>query len=87
MKSYRHETYPRRIVASRRRELSLTQTELAKRLGYPNANFVSQLESGKSKVPLNKVDEFAAALEIDKKWFAERLLEARYPRLASVLLR
>lgn len=86
MKTYKDETSPRHIIACRRQELALTQTELAKRLGYRNVNFISQVESGKSKVPLEKVIEIARALDIDSRWFAERLLHERYPNLSAVLL-
>jgi transcriptional regulator with XRE-family HTH domain len=82
MKTYRDESSTRKIITRRRQELALTQTELARRLGYPNVNFISQVESGKSKMPVEKAAEVAVALEIDKKWFAECVLLERFPTIA-----
>jgi transcriptional regulator with XRE-family HTH domain len=83
MKPYTHHKDPAEIVSTRRSELSLTQTELAKKLGYQNVNFVSMLESGKSKIPLEKTIDIADALEMDRQWFVEVVLRQRFPVVAA----
>ncbi len=85
-KSYKHETAPNRIVAMRRSDLSLTQAELASKLGYPSVNFISMIEHGQSEVPIGKVGDVAAVLEMDAKWFAEQVLRARHSEFADILL-
>lgn len=50
-------------IANRRKELQMTQEELAKKLGYRTKSTISRIESGDNDIPLNKVDAFAAALE------------------------
>lgn len=42
-----------------------SQTEIASLLGYPNPNIITMFKQGKTKVPLTKVAELAAALDLD----------------------
>lgn len=81
--SYQLLTEPSQIVAARRLELSLTQGELARKLGYPNPNFISMLESGKSGVPVERAIDFAKALEMSVEWFIEKVLTDRFPQIAA----
>ena len=74
-----------RLLTSRRKELSLTQAELARRIGYKNSNFISMLESGASIIPLEKTSAIATALELEAKSLAAMLLKERFPDLANVL--
>src|SRR3712207_7128955 len=46
---------PGRAVRRRRRQLGMSQGQLAGRLGLKSENFVSMLEAGRSPVPLDKV--------------------------------
>lgn len=50
-------------ISSRRKELQMTQEELARKLGYKTKSTISRIESGDNDIPLNKVDAFANALE------------------------
>ena len=84
---YKKLSRPDQIVAHRRQELRLSQTELAGKLGYTNVNFISMVEGGKSKVPLERSIDFAEALEIDVKWFIEQVMRDRYPKVAEVLFK
>jgi ribosome-binding protein aMBF1 (putative translation factor) len=86
MTSYKQETVPSRIVAIRRSELSLSQSELATKLGYKNANLLTMIEHSESAVPIDKVSDFAAALDIDSRWFGEQVLRAKHSALAEILL-
>lgn len=86
MKSYKKEVQPSKIIEARRTELSLTQVELATRLGYDNANNISMIEAGKSKVPLNRAHEFARVLEMDDpERFIKIVMSERFPDLAEYI--
>jgi hypothetical protein len=55
-------------------ESDLTQFELAKRLGYENANIISMFKKGTTRVPLDKVAPLARILNLDpgellREWF------------------
>ena len=50
-------------IASRRKELNMTQEELARKLGYKTKSTISRIESGDNDIPLYKVDAFANALK------------------------
>ena len=47
-----------------RNELGLTQTDLAKRLGYADKSMIAKIEKGNIDLPLSKVFEFADALGV-----------------------
>jgi len=52
-----------------------TQNEIAAEAGFPNANFISLLKSGKNKVPLDRVPSLAQALETDPAYLMRIALE------------
>ncbi len=54
-------------IADRMRDLShrKTQAEIAVEAGFQNANMLSILKAGKSKIPLDRVPTLAKALECD----------------------
>lgn len=56
-----------RLIIDRVRALShkKTQAEIAAEAGFVNANFISILKAGKSKLPLDRVPALAKALEVD----------------------
>lgn len=56
-----------RLITDRIRDLShrKTQAEIAAEAGFPNANMMTFLKSGKNKVPLDRVPSLAKALEVD----------------------
>ena len=56
---------PGAIIAARREELGLTQAEVAARLGYGHACFISMMERGTSRMPLERVFDIARALGLD----------------------
>lgn len=51
-------------IKNRRKELELTQTDLAKKLGYADKSMIAKIEKGNIDLPLSKVFEFADALNI-----------------------
>ena len=53
------------IIKKRREELSLSQEELAAKLGYKSRSSINKIELGLSDIPFSKIPLFAKALEIE----------------------
>jgi transcriptional regulator with XRE-family HTH domain len=70
-----------------REDAGLTQLEVAKRLGFKYYAFVSQVETGFSRVPNDKIEDWAQTLGVDPASFARRLLSYYEPELHRVLYR
>ena len=51
------------------------QADIAAEAGFPNANFVSMIKSGTSKLALDRVPSFAKALECDPAFLMRLALE------------
>ena len=51
-------------IKKRREELGMSQSELAKRLGYYDKSVISNIEHGRVDLPVSKVPEFSKALNI-----------------------
>lgn len=68
-----------------REEAGLTQMELASRLGFRYYAFVSQVETGFSRVPTEKMEAWALAVSADPTQFARRLISFYEPELHRVL--
>ena len=49
-------------ICNRRKELGLTQQDLADRLGYKSKSSINKIEIGKNDLPQKKIIEFARAL-------------------------
>jgi transcriptional regulator with XRE-family HTH domain len=82
---YRKMTDPAEIIRQRRTDLALTQVQLAKMMGYTNANFLTIIEKKKSAVPIERALDFATHLEMDQRWFLERVMREKYPQLAEFI--
>ena len=68
-----------------REEAGLTQIELANRLGFKYYAFVSQVETGFSRLPTEKMEAWARTLRVNPQHFARRLLAYYEPELHRVL--
>ena len=68
-----------------REAAGLTQAELAQRVGLRYYTFVSQVESGLGRVPIDLQAAWAAALAHDPRPFAKRLLAFYEPELHRLL--
>ena len=68
-----------------REAAGLTQMELATRLGIKYYAFVSQVETGFTRLPTEKIEGWARAVGADPAWFAKRLLSFYEPELHRVL--
>lgn len=51
-------------VRDRRKELGLSQTELAVKIGYKDKSTVAKIESGDRDIPRSKIVEIAEALSV-----------------------
>lgn len=70
------------IIRNYRIKADLTQQELAKHLGYKIPQFISLIENGHSKVPLNIIAELVSVLKIPENVVLESLVSA-YEREAQ----
>ncbi|MBP8937607.1 MAG: helix-turn-helix transcriptional regulator [Agrobacterium sp.] len=61
-------------LRSMREEAGLSQRELAERVGALYYTFISQIESGKGRIPPERYESWAEALGIDARDFAIRML-------------
>lgn len=68
-----------------RLEAGLTQLELARRLGFKYYPFISQVETGLTRVPTEKMEEWAMALGVDTEQFVRRLISFYEPELHRLL--
>ena len=55
-------------ILQRRRELGLSQEELARRMGYRSKSSITKLEKGVNDIPQAKIEELAAALDTTPAW-------------------
>jgi transcriptional regulator with XRE-family HTH domain len=58
----------------KREQLGLSQRELARRVQIDYYTFISQIESGKGKVPADRLQIWAEALEVEPSAFAKKLM-------------
>lgn len=49
-------------ILSLRKEMGMTQEELAKRMGYTSKSSINKIEMGKSDIPQSKIAKFAEVL-------------------------
>lgn len=63
------------MIKDFRVKANLTQKELAEKLGYSIPQFISLMENGHSKIPLNILGELISYLKIPEKMALDLLLE------------
>ena len=68
-----------------RQRRGLSQRELARLVGAECYTFISQLETGRGRVPPDRYRLWASALEVDPKLFVKRLLSYYDPITYDVL--
>lgn len=64
------------IIKEYRQKSGMTQMELAEKLGYDIPQFISLMENGHSKVPLNVLGQIISYLSIPERAIMESLLDA-----------
>jgi transcriptional regulator with XRE-family HTH domain len=70
-----------------RKDKKLTQRELAMRVGFDYYTMISQVESGKARVPPDKYEVFADAFGMDHKEFIVKLLKFYDPFAYKMLVK
>lgn len=70
-------TQTAKLIADRIRDLShrKTQAEIASEAGFANANMMTFLKNGRTKVPLDRVPSLAQALEVDPAYLMRLALD------------
>ena len=68
-----------------RGQADLSQIELARILGFKYYTFISQVENGFGRVPVESMEAWAKALGADPTDFAKRLLSFYEPELHRLL--
>ncbi len=61
------------FVKSARAEKGLSQAELTEKLGYTNAQFISNIERGICSLPPTKIDLFCKLLQVKKEAIKDAL--------------
>ena len=72
-------------LRTRREGLGLSQRVLAERVNMEYYTFISQIESGKGRVPADRLKHWAEALEMDPKEFALTLMEYYDPHTYKLI--
>jgi|ERR1700761_8545992 transcriptional regulator with XRE-family HTH domain len=68
-----------------REKQGLSQRSLADRVGADYYTFISQLESGRGRIPPDRYRAWATALDIDPKMFVQNLLRYYDPVTYSIV--
>ena len=55
-------------IAERRKQLNMTQEELARKLGYKSKSSINKIEKEWANVPLSRLSKVAAALDCDPQY-------------------
>jgi hypothetical protein len=74
------------ILVNQRRRLGLSQGDVAKELKYRNVNFISMTESGRSKIPINRITDFIEAYRMSPE-FALVILKVQYPEILETVIK
>jgi len=73
------------LIKNKRNKLGITQIQIAKELGFTSPVFISLIESGKSKLPLEKALWFSNRLEIPKSKMKRLLIQSATQKITSSL--
>jgi transcriptional regulator with XRE-family HTH domain len=74
-----------RWLKQQRERLGLSQRQLAERVGAEYYTFISQLETGRGRIPPDRYDDWARALEMDSRDFVREVLRYYDPITHSIL--
>lgn len=68
-----------------REKAGLSQRDVAARVGADYYTFISQLETGRGRIPPDRYRQWAAALEVDPKDFVRELMRYYDPLTHAIL--
>lgn len=74
-----------RYIRSLREGRGLSQRQLADRIGTEYYTFISQLETGRGRIPADKYEVWAVALGVDQREFVFNLMRYYDPITFSIL--
>jgi transcriptional regulator with XRE-family HTH domain len=74
-----------RLIKSYREEANLAQKDIAQKLGYSNAQFISNWERGLSCVPDKTVKKLCAVLGMPPTYFGRQLLRIRQREIEKAI--
>ncbi len=74
------------VLSRQRKRVGLSQADIAKAMGYVNINFISMLEAGKSKIPVNRIDDLVDAYQMNPE-FILVVLYSQYPEYLATIIR
>lgn len=69
----------------KREEAGFSQRELAAKVGFEYYTFISQIESGRGKLPADRYEGYADALNIQPREFATTMLRYNDPHIYSMI--
>ena len=72
-------------LRARREDLGLSQRELARRVNMEYYTFISQIEGGRGRVPAERLEDWAAALELEPRDLAKTLMEYYDPHMYRLI--
>lgn len=67
------------MLAKALEESDLTQREVADRVGFRNANIVSMMKTGETRVPLDRIPALAQTLGMDEQDFLILAIQEYHP--------
>lgn len=72
----------RRILA-RMNSIGMKRVELARLLGYSNGSYVSRLEKGEMRIPVERVEQWASALQTSADYILGNTEDADVPYMTK----
>lgn len=72
-------------LRARREDLGLSQRELARRVNMEYYTFISQIEGGRGRVPAERLEDWATALELEPRDLAKTLMEYYDPHMYRLI--
>lgn len=72
-------------VRSKRESAGLSQRDLANRVNLEHYTFISQIEAGRGRVPPDRYEAYAVALDVDTREFAMTMLKFHEPHTYRLL--
>jgi transcriptional regulator with XRE-family HTH domain len=72
-------------LRQKRETAGLSQRELAGAVGFEYYTFISQIESGRGKVPADRFEAYAKAVKVDAREFAMTMLRYNDPHTYGLI--
>ncbi|MGM0695133.1 MAG: helix-turn-helix domain-containing protein [Pseudomonadota bacterium] len=73
------------FIVRRQAEIDVTNRELADAVGYHNPNVITMIRKGRTKLPVDKVQQFATALGVDPVWLLRHVMQEYMPETLKVV--